>query len=90
MAHRLVRKLCPHCKVAERCSPELADRRRSEGAHLLQNDRRTVLTFPAEEPARKALASALASGAIVVSFTPHRRSLEELFVARARGKAAAS
>ena len=76
--------------VLDGAAPELADRLRSEGAHLLQNDRRTVLTFPAEEPARKALASALASGAIVVSFTPHRRSLEELFVARARGKAAAS
>ena len=49
-----------------------------------------MLTFPNEAHAREALAAAVSVGATVVSLTPHRRSLEELFVSRARGKAAAS
>ena len=61
-----------------------------EGAAVLERDRSIVLTFKAEAAAREALAAALAAGAAVVSFTPHRRSLEELFVERARGKAATS
>jgi len=32
----------------------------------------------------------VSSGATIVSLTPHRRSLEELFISRARGKAATS
>jgi ABC-2 type transport system ATP-binding protein len=76
--------------VLDGAAPELADQLRTHGARALQRDRQTVLTFPGEEPARKALGVALAAGATVVSFTPHRPSLEELFVARARGKAATS
>ena len=69
---------------------ELAERFGRDGARVLTRDRKTVLTFAEEAPARAALAAALAAGAELVSFTPHRRSLEELFVARARGKAATS
>ena len=60
------------------------------GARVLQRDRSTVLTFAAEADAREALKAAVDAGVTVVSFTPHRRSLEELFVERARGKAATS
>jgi len=71
-------------------APELIERLRNAGAGVLQRDRSTVLTFSSEGPAREALQAALAAGASVVAFTPHRRSLEELFVSRARGKAARS
>ena len=57
---------------------------------MLKRDRATVLTFPDEALARAALSAAVSAGATVVSLTPHRRSLEELFVSRARGKAATS
>jgi len=57
---------------------------------VLQRDRATVFTFPDEGRARAALSAAVSSGATVVSLTPHRRTLEELFVSRARGKAATS
>jgi ABC-2 type transport system ATP-binding protein len=76
--------------VLESVAQELVARLQQEGARVLHRDRSTVLTFAEEAPARQALQAALAAGATVVSFTPHRRSLEELFVARARGKAATS
>ena len=76
--------------VVEGLRPELSERFAREGAAVLERDRSIVLTFKAEAAAREALAAALAAGAAVVSFTPHRRSLEELFVERARGKAATS
>jgi len=76
--------------VVEGLRPELSERFAREGAAVLERDRSIVLTFKAEAAAREALAVALAAGAAVVSFTPHRRSLEELFVERARGKAATS
>jgi len=74
----------------ENCAQELVERLARDGAHVLRRDRSTVLTFAEEAVARAALQAAVASGATVVAFTPHRRSLEELFVARAQGKAAAS
>jgi ABC-2 type transport system ATP-binding protein len=76
--------------TVENVSPELTDRLAREGAGVLRRDRSTVLTFAEESTARTALQAAVTSGATVVSFTPHRRSLEELFVARAQGKAATS
>jgi ABC-2 type transport system ATP-binding protein len=69
---------------------ELVARLQREGARVLHRDRSTVITFAEEAPAREALKAAVAAGATVISLTPHRRSLEELFVARARGKAASS
>ena len=76
--------------VAEGLPGELAERLQREGAGVLQRDRSTVVTFREEAVAQAALQAALAAGATVVSFTPHRSSLEELFVARARGKAQTS
>ena len=76
--------------VLENAAPELVARLHGDGTGLLQRDRATVLTFPDEGRARAALVAAVSSGATIVSLTPHRRSLEELFVSRARGKAATS
>ncbi|MFN2548476.1 MAG: ABC transporter ATP-binding protein [Myxococcales bacterium] len=76
--------------VVEKIPQELSDRLAASGAQVLKRDLATVLTFSEEPKARQALASVLEAGATVIAFTPHRRSLEELFVARARGKAATS
>ncbi len=76
--------------VVENAAPDLLARLQRDGTALLQRDRATVLTFSDEGQARAALTAAVSSGATVVSLTPHRRSLEELFVSRARGKAATS
>ena len=73
--------------VIDDAPPELPARL---GGRMLQRDRSTVLTFDSEDAARVALREAVAAGARVVAFTQHRPSLEELFVARARGKAATS
>jgi ABC-2 type transport system ATP-binding protein len=76
--------------VVENIARELTERLSRDGARVLQRDRSTVLSFTEESAARAALSAAVTSGATVVSFTPHRRSLEELFVERAQGKAATS
>jgi ABC-2 type transport system ATP-binding protein len=76
--------------VVERIPEALVTQLAAQGAKVLQRDRSTVLTFAAEDDARKALQASLAANATVIAFTPHRRSLEELFVARAHGKAATS
>jgi ABC-2 type transport system ATP-binding protein len=76
--------------VVENVSAELVDRLQKDGTRVLQRDRATVLTFADEARARDALSAAVSSGATVISLTPHRRTLEELFVSRARGKAATS
>ena len=76
--------------VVENVAADLVEKLRQDGARVLRRDRATVLTFPDEARARAALSAAVSSGATVVSLTPHRRSLEELFVSRARGKAATS
>ncbi len=76
--------------VVENVPPDLVTRLEQDGTRVLQRDRATVLTFRDEGRARAALSAAVSSGATIVSLTPHRRSLEELFVSRARGKAATS
>jgi len=76
--------------VVENVPPDLVARLQQDGTRVLQRDRATVLTFRDEGQARAALSAAVSSGATIVSLTPHRRSLEELFVSRARGKAATS
>ena len=76
--------------VVENAVPDLLARLQQGGARVLHRDRSTVLIFADESAARSALSAALSSGATVISLTPHRRSLEELFVSRARGKAATS
>lgn len=76
--------------VVEDAQPELVERLRQDGTRVLRRDRKTVLTFVDERRAREALSAAVSSGATIVSLTPHRHTLEELFVTRARGKAATS
>src|SRR5438132_4326486 len=76
--------------VVENAPPDLVARLQQDGTRVLQRDRATVLTFRDEGRARAALSAAVSSGATIVSLTPHRRSLEELFISRARGKAATS
>jgi ABC-2 type transport system ATP-binding protein len=76
--------------VVENVAADLVEKLRLDGTRVLRRDRATVLTFTDEGRARAALAAAVSSGATVISLTPHRRSLEELFVSRARGKAATS
>ena len=60
------------------------------GGKVLKRDRSWVLTFEQAAAAQEAARAVLAAGATLISFTPHRHSLEELFVARARGKAGSS
>jgi ABC-2 type transport system ATP-binding protein len=60
------------------------------GAQVVRRDRSQVLTFAEEKPAQEALRAALGAGGTLVSFTPHRRNLEELFVRRARATAVSS
>jgi len=74
----------------ESATSELVARLQAQGARVLQGDRSAVFTFAEEGAARAALEASVAAGATVISFLPHRRSLEELFVARARGRAATS
>jgi ABC-2 type transport system ATP-binding protein len=76
--------------IVEKLPQALEERFRSEGVSMLRRDRSMVLSFADEAKAQEALRAALAAGATVISLTPHRRSLEELFVARARGTATTS
>jgi ABC-2 type transport system ATP-binding protein len=62
----------------------------SLGGQVRKGDHATVLTFAEPSAAQAAVRAVVAAGATIVSLTPHRPSLEELFVARARGKAATS
>jgi ABC-2 type transport system ATP-binding protein len=73
--------------VAEGVPDALAS---SLGGHVRKGDRATVLTFAEPSAAQAAVRSVVAAGATLISLTPHRHSLEELFVARARGKASSS
>ena len=76
--------------ILEKLPKELEERFRQGGVQMLQRDRSMVLTFDGEAKAQEALRAALGAGATAISLTPHRRSLEELFVARARGTATTS
>ncbi len=76
--------------VVEGAPAELLARFQGAGASVLLRDRANVVTFSEEEPAQQAVRAVLAANARLVSFTPHRPSLEELFVKRARGTAVTS
>ena len=60
------------------------------GVTLQRRDRSWVYTSPSDDEAQAALRAALAAGGRLVSFTPHRSTLEELFVQRARATAVTS
>jgi ABC-2 type transport system ATP-binding protein len=76
--------------VIEGVPPELSRRLQQGAAGVRERDQSLVLTFLEDGPAQEAARAVLGGGGRVVSFTPHRRTLEELFVQRARGTAATS
>ncbi|HWE24702.1 MAG TPA: ABC transporter ATP-binding protein, partial [Myxococcales bacterium] len=59
------------------------------GAEAVQRDGATVLTFPSEPRAQEAVRAIVAAGGVLVSLSPHRETLENLFVERARAQVAA-
>ena len=76
--------------VTEGAPAELLARFEAAGATVLQRDRAHVVTFREEAPAQEAVRALLAAGGRLIALTPHRHSLEELFVQRARGTAVTS
>jgi len=73
--------------VAAGITPELVQRLEQGGARALRRDGSWVLTFVAEGPAQEAARAVMAGGGTIVSLTPHRQTLEELFVRRAQAVA---
>jgi ABC-2 type transport system ATP-binding protein len=70
--------------VAKAVPPPVLEGLVRDGAKALQRDQSQVLTLPSEEAAQRALSAIVAAGGHVVSLQPHRQTLEELFVQRAR------
>ncbi len=75
--------------VARGLSADLVASLVQAGAKVLERDQSQVVTLPTEEAAAGALKAIVAAGGNVVSLQPHRMTLEELFVKRARDTAAA-
>jgi ABC-2 type transport system ATP-binding protein len=73
--------------VAQKAPPDLVARLAADGARVLERDDGTVLTFANEESADLAVRAIVAAGGRLVSLSPHRDTLETLFVQRARGAA---
>ena len=74
--------------VARNLSPALQETLVNGGAQAMQRDGAWVLTFSAEAPAQEAIRAIVASGGALVSVSPHRQTLESLFVQRARAATA--
>jgi ABC-2 type transport system ATP-binding protein len=66
---------------------ELLARFLAAGASVLERDDGVVLTFSSEAAAQDAVRALALAGASIVSLSPHRDSLETLFVERARAAA---
>jgi ABC-2 type transport system ATP-binding protein len=78
-------------EVVTRNLPDaLRDAFASDGAQVLVRDRDVILTFSEAGKAQDAAKDVIAAGAELISLTPHRRTLEELFVERARASAVQS
>jgi ABC-2 type transport system ATP-binding protein len=73
--------------VAQKAPPGLVARLAADGARVIERDDGTVLTFANEESADLAVRAIVAAGGRLVSLSPHRDTLEALFVQRARGAA---
>jgi ABC-2 type transport system ATP-binding protein len=73
--------------VARGVPPGLVDTFRQAGAAVLERDGAFVLTFSSEAAAQDAVRALAAASATIVSLSPHRDSLETLFVERARAAA---
>ena len=76
--------------VASAVPEALAEKLRASATSARERDQSLVLTFAADGPAQEAARAVLNAGGRVISFTPHRRTLEELFVQRARATSASS
>ncbi len=79
--------LSPRTKAVEVAleAPRLDAAALAAGQVIARDGDRLTLTFPDPESAQLALRAVLASGGTVVSMTPHRETLEDLFVRRAAG-----
>ena len=76
-------------EIVARAVPEaVAERLAKQGAEVMHRDGALVLTFPSEAPAQAAVQAIVAAGGVLVSLSPHRQTLESLFVQRARDEAA--
>ena len=75
--------------VANNVPAELIAKFEAQGAKAMRRDASWIVTFDAEAPAQEAARAILGGGGQLVSLTPHRQTLEELFVRRARAAAAA-
>jgi ABC-2 type transport system ATP-binding protein len=60
-----------------------------DGAEVMQRDGAVVLTFSSEPRAQEAVRAIVSAGGVLVSLSPHRDTLESLFVQRARAGVAA-
>src|SRR5438067_1845556 len=78
-------------EIVARDVPEpLSQRLLSNGAQGMRRDGALVLTFTSEAPAHEAMRAIVGAGGVLVSVSPHRETLESLFVQRARGTTAPS
>jgi ABC-2 type transport system ATP-binding protein len=73
--------------VARGVPSGLVESFRAAGAALLERDGAVVFTFSSEAAAQDAVRALAAASATIVSLSPHRDSLETLFVERARAAA---
>ncbi len=79
--------LSPRTKAVEIAveAPRVDAAAMAAGEVIARDGDRLTLTFPDADAAQSALRAVLASGGTVISMTPHRETLEDLFVRRAAG-----
>jgi ABC-2 type transport system ATP-binding protein len=73
--------------VASGVARELLEKFSARGARILERDDGTVLSFDEEAAADEAVRAIVAGGGKLISLSPHRQTLENLFVQRARAAA---
>jgi ABC-2 type transport system ATP-binding protein len=76
--------------VARSVPDTLAEKLANDGAAVMRRDDALVLSFAAEPQAQTAVKEIVAAGGVLVSVSPHRQTLESLFVRRARDEAASA
>ena len=76
--------------VARAIAPGLQESLMKEGVRGMERDGAWVLTFPSESTAQSAVRAIVAGGGVLVSVAPHRQTLENLFVERARSAEASN
>ena len=76
--------------VARAIPPGLQESLMKEGVRGMERDGAWVLTFPSESTAQSAVRAIVAGGGVLVSVAPHRQTLENLFVERARSAEASN